>query len=273
MPDLTLKVGNLEPEHLDEALTSLVPGIGGRFMPNATQTTPVTPTAASQANFAHQPIALFSSTPAIPRLVSLRSIFPDLPATVGAGDDALRLAPSPITPKTFTRALPALPDDRIPRMTSSDAATTRQPALPEIPLIADEPPDKLGEPGKVHRALSVLGKIGKDASEVAGQAFVPTLMPWIPGTPQHEWMLEREQQATQDEQARRAYEASETQRNLAEANRPPETRLQSLEVAGSPCSPTSIQAQENTSTQRGRKSRVSDPTTSPRRREPTGFSE
>ena len=208
MPDLVIK--NLDISHLDD----LIPGIGGRFMPQSGAAPAINP-----------PIAppLAGPTP------SMRSILPPLPS---AAADTSRLAPSPMVSKNAATILPPLPDDRIPRMDTVDSGAGPEPALPPIPLQVDEPPTlKVGEPGRVRRGLSVLGKIGKTAGEIAGTAFVPNLMPWIPGTPQHEYMLEREQARAQDEAARRAYEASERERNLAEAAKDRATASQPGESA------------------------------------------
>lgn len=73
------------------------------------------------------------------------------------------------------------------------------------------------ERGTLGRIGHALGTIGRDVGVAAGSAFIPTVMPFIPGTPQQKWMQERQQQERQGFATEQAGTQAETALKEAQA--------------------------------------------------------
>lgn len=96
----------------------------------------------------------------------------------------------------------------VPSSSAAEAAgNVTMPTAPGNPSVpaAPIPRTKLGEVGHI------LGTVG----DIAGSAFVPHLMPWIPGTPQHKMMLAQEAETQAGEEAKNRLTGAES--DLAEA--------------------------------------------------------
>ena len=120
--------------------------------------------------------------------------------------DARRTSPTRIRQKKARRP-------RRPVCLPKGCGQVFQPKQPMARYCSRECREEVRRWREVRRGLSIPGKIGKTAGEVAGMTFVPSIMPWILGTPQHNWMLERERAEMQGKQA----DTEETQARAGEA--------------------------------------------------------
>lgn len=127
---------------------------------------------------------------------AFKSIIPDLikppaPAPMISGLSAPltlnRFQSMNLNPERQQSPLGAGPQ-ALPLQNTSAPAMAR-PVLGRIPPEAP-PATEIKKPSLLHRAGSVLGKIG----EVAGSALIPNVMPWIPGTEQEKLREERQNQ-------------------------------------------------------------------------------
>lgn len=127
---------------------------------------------------ADQLVAMLSGAPALP---------PDAPAPPPAArttGPVLGLVPQPAAVEAVRASMPSL--QQAPVTTPASFGTAPRSTL-----------------GKVGRALGIVG-------EVAGTAFAPHLMPWVPGTPQYKERVQTYNEALQSEQAKRAGEEAQT---------------------------------------------------------------
>src|SRR5690348_10816700 len=131
-------------------------------------------------------------------------------------------------------------DNLIPMLNpqQAQAAAGGLPAMPSAPpppaaappalgrttlgMVQPMPAVEMGTPsmpgGQAPRTL--LGKVGHGlgiAGEIAGTAFAPRLMPWVPGTEQYKMREEALGQQRQDEEAERALTGAKTELTEAQA--------------------------------------------------------
>src|SRR5204863_7747768 len=67
----------------------------------------------------------------------------------------------------------------------------------------------------LRQAAPLLGKVGETAGVAAGQALIPTVMPFIPGTPQHAAYEEIGRERKAGEEARTGLETAEAEKDRA----------------------------------------------------------